>query len=361
MLLAAVHGLRLGALVQLLTFGGFFLGFLLGTLVWVPLFGAGHHERHPLGRPRVAGPVHGLRPRHRSDGSWAPGATSPCVAITWAQVDSVLGVGVAVDRRPAVGVAGGGRHRVAEQPLHLPGRGRGPVRHPPFHRRRAAPGALGLQRPAELPERPGVPPGVRHARPRRSSPSVSTPSNAAGPRAGRRRRPSRPSRSSARRATTSRRGRASWSGKGLVVTNAHVVAGEGGGNTAGARRRHRLRRDRRAVRPEVRPGRAAHRLRRSARRSPSARTSCPGAPRRRCSGYPEDGAARAIGPAGVTEEVTAIGKDIYNGGSVTRGVYALDANVRAREFGRARWWARGARSSGSCSPDPPSTRPSGTR
>ena len=37
MLLAAVHGLRLGALVQLLTFGGFFLGFVLGTLVWVPL------------------------------------------------------------------------------------------------------------------------------------------------------------------------------------------------------------------------------------------------------------------------------------------------------------------------------------
>ncbi len=38
MLLAAVHGLRLGALVQLLTFGGFLLGFLLGTLIWVPLF-----------------------------------------------------------------------------------------------------------------------------------------------------------------------------------------------------------------------------------------------------------------------------------------------------------------------------------
>ena len=41
MLLAAVHGLRLGALVQLLTFGGFFLGFVLGTLVWVPLLSTG--------------------------------------------------------------------------------------------------------------------------------------------------------------------------------------------------------------------------------------------------------------------------------------------------------------------------------
>ena len=29
----------------------------------------------------------------------------------------------------------------------------------------------------------------------------------------------------------------------------------------------------------------------------------------------------------MTEEITAIGKDIYNNGSVTRGVYALDANV----------------------------------
>ena len=43
-------------------------------------------------------------------------------------------------------------------------------------------------------------------------------------------------------------------------------------------------------------------------------------------GYPEDGGL-TIASAGVTEEVTAIGKDIYNNGSVTRGVYALDASV----------------------------------
>ena len=42
MLLAAVHGLRLGALVQLFTFAGFFIGFLLGTLVWVHLLSSGH-------------------------------------------------------------------------------------------------------------------------------------------------------------------------------------------------------------------------------------------------------------------------------------------------------------------------------
>ena len=57
--------------------------------------------------------------------------------------------------------------------------------------------------------------------------------------------------------------------------------------------------------------------------------------RPRSSGYPEDGPL-AIGPAGVTEEITAIGKDIYNNGSVTRGVYALDANVAARQLGRTR-------------------------
>ncbi len=36
----------------------------------------------------------------------------------------------------------------------------------------------------------------------------------------------------------------------------------------------------------------------------------------------------------MTEEVTAIGKDIYNNGSVTRGVYALDANVLPGQLGR---------------------------
>src|ERR1700722_20655487 len=44
MLLAAVHGLRLGAIVQLFTFGGFFLGFLLGALVWLPLFRTGQQD-----------------------------------------------------------------------------------------------------------------------------------------------------------------------------------------------------------------------------------------------------------------------------------------------------------------------------
>jgi S1-C subfamily serine protease len=44
-------------------------------------------------------------------------------------------------------------------------------------------------------------------------------------------------------------------------------------------------------------------------------------------GYPEDGPL-TVGPAGVTAEITAVGRDIYNQGLVTRGVYAVDADVR---------------------------------
>ena len=44
MLLAAVHGLRLGALVQILTFAGFLLGLFLGAVIWVPLLRTGHED-----------------------------------------------------------------------------------------------------------------------------------------------------------------------------------------------------------------------------------------------------------------------------------------------------------------------------
>ena len=69
-------------------------------------------------------------------------------------------------------------------------------------------------------------------------------------------------------------------------------------------------------------------------------------------GYPED-RGLTIGPAGVTEEVKAIGKDIYNSGSVTRGVYALDASVLpGNSAGLCS--GPGARSSASCSRARPS-------
>ena len=83
MLLAAVHGLRLGAVVQLLTFGGFFLGFLLGTLVWVPLLDSGHGDatRSVLVVSLVLFTAWRWAPPAASS---APGATSRCAGTTWA-------------------------------------------------------------------------------------------------------------------------------------------------------------------------------------------------------------------------------------------------------------------------------------
>jgi S1-C subfamily serine protease len=120
-------------------------------------------------------------------------------------------------------------------------------------------------------------------------------------------------------------------GPGLVATNAHVIAGESSGNT------------------QVWLGNNAYDatpvlfdpdfdlavLRTDAPLGPALVIS-PNLVARGTQaavlGYPEDGGL-SIGAAGVTEEVTAIGKDIYNSGSVTRGVYALDANVEPGNSG----------------------------
>ena len=226
--------------------------------------------------------------------------------------------------RPALRLAGGGRGLLSQQPLHLARRRRGPFRHPPLHRPGPAPGPLDLQRPADLPEQPGLPPGLLDAHPAvdaRRSRRRRTPRRA---RWGTR-RCSRPSRSSARRAATSRRARDSWSGRGWsppTPTWWRARATATPRCSSGAP--PMARRPCSSTPPSTWPSCAP--MRRSARPSPSAPTWCRGEPRPRCLGYPEDGIL-TIGPAGVTEEVTAIGKDIYNNGSVTRGVYALDADV----------------------------------
>jgi S1-C subfamily serine protease len=114
-------------------------------------------------------------------------------------------------------------------------------------------------------------------------------------------------------------------GPGLIATNAHVVAGESNGST------------------QVLLGNSAYSattvlfdpafdlavLRTNAPLGPALNISSALVSRGTQAallGYPED-RGLTIGAAGVTEEVTAIGKDIYNNGSVTRGVYALDATV----------------------------------
>ena len=95
MLLAAVHGLRLGALVQILAFVGFWVGFLLGTVVWVPALSSSIPPTSGLGSPwpRCFSP----RVRWASSGGLpGPTATSPCVVTISGHIDSALGVGVAV-------------------------------------------------------------------------------------------------------------------------------------------------------------------------------------------------------------------------------------------------------------------------
>ena len=110
----------------------------------------------------------------------------------------------------AVGVAGGRGDHVAQQPLHLTRCGRQPLGHLAHHRHDPSPGALDLQRPADVLEQPGLPtglldldPAVDAARSRRRATHrrVRWPTP----------RSSQRSRCWARRATTSRRARASSS------------------------------------------------------------------------------------------------------------------------------------------------------
>jgi S1-C subfamily serine protease len=111
----------------------------------------------------------------------------------------------------------------------------------------------------------------------------------------------------------------------LVATNAHVVAGESGGSTQIVMGNSTYS----ATPVFFDPDFDLAVLRTNAPLGPALTISSTLVSRGTQAavlGYPED-RGLTIGAAGVTEEVTAIGKDIYNDGSVTRGVYALDATV----------------------------------
>jgi S1-C subfamily serine protease len=114
-------------------------------------------------------------------------------------------------------------------------------------------------------------------------------------------------------------------GRGLVATNAHVIAGESPGNTQifiGTNAYD-------ATPVLFDPSFDLAVLRTNAPLGPVLPISTTLADRGTQAallGYPENGGL-TIDPAGVTAEITAIGKDIYNNGTVTRGVYALAANV----------------------------------
>ena len=322
LLLAAVHGLRLGALVQILTFGGFLLGFLLGALVWTPLLHTNHDDltRSVLIVSLIMITACGFGFVGRVLGTYSN------VSLRrhhLGHVDAALGVGVAVVAVlftvwlvAAVVSSPNSRFTSLDAAVN-----RSDILHSIDSILPQAPSIFGdLQ---TFLNDQGFPQVFSSLTPP-STPNVSTPTNAQ-------------TRSLADPAVFStvkilgmacsneQEGSGFVVGKGLVATNAHVVAGEGAGNT------------------QVLVGNNAYNatpvffdpefdlavLRTSAPLGP-ALTISPGVVTRGTQaailGYPEDGGL-SIAPAGVTEEIEAIGKDIYNSSSVTRGVYALDATV----------------------------------
>jgi S1-C subfamily serine protease len=118
-------------------------------------------------------------------------------------------------------------------------------------------------------------------------------------------------------------------GHGLIVTNAHVVAGEGSTQVLEGNNSYR------ATVVLFDPSFDLAVLRTNAPLGPVLPISATLVGRGTQAallGYPEDGSL-TLDPAGVTEEVTALGRDIYNQGAVTRDVYALDATVRPGNSG----------------------------
>jgi S1-C subfamily serine protease len=322
MVLAAVHGLRLGAVVQLLTFGGFFLGFLLGTLVWVPLLDSGHGDvtRSVLVVSLVLFTALALGSAGRVIGTWSNATVR---RHHLGSVDSALGVAVAVVAVlfsvwvvAAVILSPNSRFTSLDAAV-----ARSDILHSIDGVLPQAPSIFNdLQ---TFLNDQGFPQVFSTLTPP-STPSVSTPTDAE----------TKALADPAVFSTVKILGTACSSeqegsgfvvGPGLVATNAHVVAGEGNGST------------------QVIVGDSAYNatpvlfdpdfdlavLRTDAPLGPALNISSSVVPRGTQAallGYPED-RSLTVGAAGVTEEVTAIGKDIYNNGSVTRGVYALDATV----------------------------------
>ena len=322
MLLAAVHGLRLGAVVQILTFGGFFLGFLLGTVVWVPLLrgGQGDVTRSVLVVSLVLFTACLLSYAGRVVGTWSN------VTVRrhhLGNVDAVLGVAVAVVAVlfsvwvvAAVILSPNSRFTSLSAPV-----ARSDILHSIDGVLPRAPSIFNdLQ---TFLNDQGFPQVFSSLTPP-STPSVSTPTDAE-------------TKALADPAVFStvkvlgtacdaeQEGSGFVVGPGLVATNAHVVAGESNGSTQIVLGNDTYS----ATAVLFDPDFDLAVLRTNAPLGPPLAISSALVPRGTQAallGYPED-RGLTIGAAGVTEEVTAIGKDIYNNGSVTRGVYALDASV----------------------------------
>lgn len=327
-LLAAVHGLRLGALIQILTFGGFWLGLWLGALVWTHLLKTPHDSttRAILIIALVLATACGLGYLGRVIGTYS---NISLRRHHLGNVDAALGVGVAV---VAVLLSAWLVAAVISSPNSR------------FASLDAAVNRSDILHSIDriLPQTPPIFNDLQNFLNNQGFPQVfttltppSTP-NVAPPTTAQTRSLADPAIFSTVKVlgtacTNEQEGSGFVVGPGLVATNAHVIAGEGSGDT------------------QVLVGGTAYNAT-PVYFDPSfdlavLRTSAPLGPVLTISpslvsngtqaallGYPENGPL-TVDPASVTEEITAIGKDIYNSGSVTRGVYALAANVEPGNSG----------------------------
>jgi S1-C subfamily serine protease len=326
MLLAAVHGLRLGALVQILTFAGFWVGLLLGTVVWVRALTFIHHANERAGITvgavfltagalgvlgRVVGTYSNVTLRRHHLG----------------HIDSALGVGVAVI---AVLLSSWLVASVISSPnsrftwlssavarsdiLHSVDR---VLPHVP-------PVFTDLQN--YLNEQ-GFPQVFSTLTPPSSGPVV-TPTDAAT------RALANPALSSTVKILgvacgNEQEGSGFVVGHGLVVTNAHVVAGEANTQVVVGGTSYK------GTVVLFDPAFDLAILRTDAPLGPVLSLDPNQVPRGTQAailGYPENGPL-TVGGAGVASQVTALGRDIYNKGNVTRSVYALQADVRPGNSG----------------------------
>ncbi len=322
LLLAAVHGLRLGALVQILTFGGFWLGFLLGTVVWIPLLHTSHDSvtRSVVIVGLIMMTATGLGYVGRVLGTYS---NISLRRHHLGHVDAALGVGVAVvavllSVWLVAAVISSPNSRLTSLDAAV---ARSDILHSIDNILPQAPSVFGdLQ---TFLNDQGFPQVFSTLTPP-STPDVTTPNSAetlalANPAAF----------STVKILGTAcnneQEGSGFVVGKGLVATNAHVVAGESNGNTQVVEGGNAYSASTVLFDPEF----DLAILRTAAPLGPVLPIS-PDVVGRGTQGailgYPEDGGLTK-GPAGVTEEITAIGKDIYNEKTVTRGVYALDASV----------------------------------
>jgi S1-C subfamily serine protease len=326
MLLAAVHGLRLGALVQIFTFGGFWLGMILGTVVWVHAWSFIHTstERAVITVVTVLFTATALGVLGRALGSYTN------VTIRrhhLGHVDSALGVVVAVG---AVLLSAWLVASVISSPNSR------------FTWLSSAVNRSDILHSVDrlLPQVPSVFSDLQNYLNSQGFPQVFTtlappsPGTVATPTSAATRALADPAIFSTVKILgvacgDEQEGSGFVAGHGLVVTNAHVVAGESstqidlGGTSY------------RATVVLYDPDFDLAVLRTDAPLGPALSISPDAVPRGTQAailGYPEDGPL-TIGSAGVTGEVTAVGRDIYNAGNVSRQVYALEANVRPGNSG----------------------------